>query len=136
MNEFLSHSESETEAFGERFAAQLAAGDCLALFGEMGAGKTAFVRGLARGLGCNAPVSSPTFAIVHEYRGGRLPLFHFDMYRVGCWDDLETASFFDYLESGGVTVAEWSENIESALPENAQHITIEKRGENLRAIIT
>ncbi|MDR1892670.1 MAG: tRNA (adenosine(37)-N6)-threonylcarbamoyltransferase complex ATPase subunit type 1 TsaE [Oscillospiraceae bacterium] len=134
MSAFISNGEKETEDLAEQMAAELKAGDCLALFGEMGAGKTAFVRGLARGLGCPEPVSSPTFAIINEYRGGRLPLFHFDMYRVSSWDDLETASFFDYLESGGVTVTEWSENIEAALPENARRIMLEKRGENTRAI--
>ena len=95
----------------------------LALFGPMGMGKTAFTRGLARGLGVQGGVSSPTFALVHEH-AGKIPLYHFDMFRVTSWDDLYSTGFFDYLESDGVLVIEWSENIEGALPENAVRITV------------
>lgn len=98
------------------------------MFGGMGMGKTAFTRGLARGLGIGEGVSSPTFALVHEYRG-RLPVYHFDMFRVTGWDDLYSTGFFDYLESGGVLVIEWSENIEAAIPPEAIRITI-RRGAN------
>ena len=97
----------------------------LALFGGMGMGKTALTRGLARGLGVEAGVSSPTFALVHEYHG-RLPIYHIDMFRVDGWDDLYSTGFFDYLECGGVLVIEWSENIENALPENAVRIAISR----------
>ena len=134
MTELISNSTHETEAFAETLAKTLNQSDMLALFGGMGAGKTAFVRGLARGLGFTGETSSPTFAIVHEYRGGRLPLFHFDMYRVAGRDDLESCAFFEYLDAGGVTVTEWSENIEAALPENAVRVYFEICGEDKRII--
>lgn len=123
MQEITTVSPAETEALGERIAAKLRGGEVLALFGGMGMGKTAFTRGLARGLGIGDGVSSPTFALVHEYHG-RLPVYHFDMFRVTGWDDLYSTGFFDYLESGGVLVIEWSENIEAALPEDAVRIEI------------
>ena len=123
-------SPRETELLGERLAQQLKGGEVLALFGGMGMGKTAFTRGLARGLDVQEPVSSPTFALVNEY-AGRLPLYHFDMYRVTSWDDLYSTGFFDYLETGGVLVIEWSENIEEALPENTVKIIFKRgNGEN------
>lgn len=123
MQEITTVSPAETEALGERIASKLRGGEVLALFGGMGMGKTAFTRGLARGLGIGDGVSSPTFALVHEYHG-RLPVYHFDMFRVTGWDDLYSTGFFDYLESGGVLVIEWSENIEAALPEDAVRIEI------------
>lgn len=132
MQEITTVSPAETEALGERIAAKLRGGEVLALFGGMGMGKTAFTRGLARGLGIGDGVSSPTFALVHEYHG-RLPIYHFDMFRVAGWDDLYSTGFFDYLESGGVLVIEWSENIEAALPEDAVRIEIRHgTGENER----
>ncbi len=128
----VTNSAQETEQLGERLAAGLKGGQVLALFGPMGMGKTAFTRGLARGLGVSGEVSSPTFALVHEH-GGKIPLYHFDMFRVDSWDDLYSTGFFDYLESGGVLVIEWSENIEGALPEDAVRITISQgEGENQR----
>ena len=127
-------SPRETELLGERLAQQLKGGEVLALFGGMGMGKTAFTRGLAHGLDVQEPVSSPTFALVNEY-AGRLPLYHFDMYRVTSWDDLYSTGFFDYLETGGVLVIEWSENIEEALPENTLKIIFKRgNGENDREI--
>ena len=127
-------SPRETELLGERLAQQLKGGEVLALFGAMGMGKTAFTRGLAHGLDVQEPVSSPTFALVNEY-AGRLPLYHFDMYRVTSWDDLYSTGFFDYLETGGVLVIEWSENIEEALPENTVKIIFKRgNGENDREI--
>ena len=127
-------SPRETELLGERLAQQLKGGEVLALFGGMGMGKTAFTRGLAHGLDVPEPVSSPTFALVNEY-AGRLPLYHFDMYRVTSWDDLYSTGFFDYLETGGVLVIEWSENIEEALPENTVKIIFKRgNGENDREI--
>ena len=125
--EIVTGSPAETEALAQRLAAKLKGGEVLALFGGLGMGKTAFTRGLARGLGVVDEVSSPTFALVHEYQG-RLPIYHFDMYRVENWDDLYSTGFFDYLDTGAVLVIEWSENIESALPECAIRISI-RRGE-------
>lgn len=131
MQTFLSHSVAETEEYGERLAEELKAGTVVAFFGGMGMGKTAMVRGIARGMGLKSPVSSPTFALVHDY-GGNPPLVHFDMYRVNTWEDLYSTGFFDYLESGAVLVVEWSENIESALPENAIRLHISSPTETTR----
>lgn len=132
MQEILTSSPAETEALGEKTALKLKGGEVLALFGGMGMGKTAFTRGLAHGLGISSGVSSPTFALVHEYKG-KLMVYHFDMYRVKNWDDLYSTGFFDYLESGAVLVIEWSENIENALPENAIQIRIRRgKTENQR----
>ena len=119
---YTTHSPEETEKLGEAIAQRLSGGEVLALFGGMGMGKTALTRGLARGLGVEAGVSSPTFALVHEYHG-RLPIYHFDMFRVDGWDDLYSTGFFDYLDYGGILAIEWSENIESVLPPNT--ITVE-----------
>jgi tRNA threonylcarbamoyladenosine biosynthesis protein TsaE len=115
MIHFSSHAPAETEAFAARLAALLRPGDLLALRGGMGMGKTAFVRGLAKGLGI-APeeVSSPTFSLVHEYEG-RVRLCHIDMYRISSFDDLYSTGFFDYLDAGAVLAVEWSENIDFAL---------------------
>ena len=120
--EFLSHSPEETEAFAQRFAAQLHAGDVIAYEGGLGMGKTAFTRGLARGLGYKGHVTSPTFTIVNEYEGSVLPLFHFDMYRLGGADDLFDIGWEDYLDRGGVCAVEWSELVTEALP--PQTITV------------
>lgn len=131
--ELKSQSPEETEAIGARLAQQLQGGEVIAMCGGMGMGKTAFVRGLARGLGIPEGVSSPTFALVHEYRG-RLTLYHFDMYRVTGWDDLYSTGFFDYLDTDAVLVIEWSENIEAALPDPLIRVTIsqgEKEEERL-----
>lgn len=127
MVRIISNSAEETEKAGERLAARLRGTEVIALFGGLGMGKTAFTRGLARGLGVTDGVSSPTFALVNEYRGS-YDLYHFDMYRVQSWDDLYSTGFFDYLDNG-VLVIEWSENIEGALPENALRVTI-GRGEH------
>ena len=121
----VTHSAAETERLGERVAGVLRGGEVLALFGPMGMGKTAFTRGLARGLGLRGEVSSPTFALIHEH-AGKIPLYHFDMFRVTSWDDLYSTGFFDYLETGGVLVIEWSENIEGALPEDAVRISVSR----------
>ncbi|MCQ2461512.1 MAG: tRNA (adenosine(37)-N6)-threonylcarbamoyltransferase complex ATPase subunit type 1 TsaE [Clostridia bacterium] len=134
MREVITHSVAETETFAEEFAKDLKPGTVLAFFGGMGMGKTAFTRGLARGLGINAGVQSPTFAIVNDY-GGNPPLAHFDMYRIESWEDLYTTGFFDYQDQGYILAVEWSENIENALPENAIRITIAQgEGENDRII--
>ena len=120
----ITHSPQETEQFGEQLGKRLIGNEVLALRGGMGMGKTALVRGIARGVGSKSEVSSPTFALVHEYTDGKIPLYHFDMYRVASWDDLYSTGFFDYLETG-VLVIEWSENIEEALPPQTVFITLE-----------
>ena len=131
---FCSSSVNQTEEFACKFAKSVSAGSVIAMKGDLGAGKTCFVRGFAKGMGYNGDVNSPTFAIVNVYLGGRLDIYHFDMYRVGGWDDLETTGYFDYIEAGGVLIIEWSENIEAALPENVITVTIEKNSENERKI--
>ena len=131
--EFITHSPEETEKIGEALAKSLQPGTILAYRGDLGAGKTAFTRGLARGLGCKETVTSPTYTIVNEYLGGRLPLFHFDMYRLASSDDLWDIGWEDYLEREGVCAVEWSENVQDAM-ENAVTVTIEKLGETTRQI--
>ena len=128
MQKYYTHSAEETEALAAAFAAKLKPGDVVALFGGLGAGKTAFVRGLARGLNCAGEVCSPTYAIMNEYQGSP-PLAHFDMYRIDGWEGLESTGFFDYLDREYVLTVEWSENILAALPENAWRVTISP-GEN------
>jgi tRNA threonylcarbamoyladenosine biosynthesis protein TsaE len=130
---FLTNSPAETEAVGAALAKVLAPGTILAYRGDLGAGKTAFTRGLARGLGCGDLVTSPTYTIVNEYLSGRLPLFHFDMYRLASSDDLWDIGWEDYLERGGICAVEWSENVADAL-ESAIRIRIEKTGEESRCI--
>lgn len=127
MKEIISYSAEDTENLGERLAKKLKGNEVIAMFGGLGMGKTAFTRGVARGLGITQGVSSPTFALVNEYFG-KYPMYHFDMYRVNTWDDLYSTGFFDY-EGTGILIIEWSENIEGALPENTIRITI-NRGEN------
>lgn len=124
--EFLSASSNETEQIAEKIAQDLVGGEVIAFRGGLGMGKTCFIRGLARGLEFTGETNSPTFAIVNEYRGGRLPLFHFDMYRISSWEDLYSCGYFDFLDEGGVIAVEWSENIASALPEDAITVLIEK----------
>lgn len=135
MHTIHTNSARETEAAGEAFAKTLCGGCVIAFTGGMGMGKTAFVRGLARGLGLNAEVASPTFALVHEY-GGKPPLYHFDMYRVNSWDGLYSTGFFDYLDTGGILAVEWSENIEGALPEDAIHVDFRRGAAEHERIIT
>ena len=131
--EFLTNSPEETERVGAALGKILKPGTVLAYRGDLGAGKTAFTRGLARGLGYAEPVTSPTYTIVNEYLGGRLPLFHFDMYRLASSDDLWDIGWEDYLDRNGVCAVEWSENISDAL-EDAIVITIHKTGETSRRI--
>ena len=133
MMEFITNSPAETETLGAALGKLLPAGTILAYRGDLGAGKTAFTRGLTRGLGCNELVTSPTYTIVNEYLGGRLPLFHFDMYRLRSSEDLWDIGWEDYLERGGICAVEWSENVADAL-EDAVTITIEKLGETARRI--
>ena len=131
--EYITNSPVETESVGAALGKILPAGTVIAYRGDLGAGKTAFTRGLARGLGFLDMVTSPTYTIVNEYLGGRLPLFHFDMYRLASSDDLWDIGWEDYLERGGICAVEWSENVEDAL-ENAISVTIEKLGEESRRI--
>ena len=128
---FRSESVAMTEEYGRSLAREMKGGMVLALFGGMGMGKTALVRGIAAGLGLSAEVSSPTFALVHDY-GGLPPLVHFDMYRVTGWEDLYSTGFFDYLDAGAILVVEWSENIVSALPEDAIRLHISRVDETTR----
>ena len=130
---FLTHSPEATEALGEALGRRLRGGEIIAYYGGLGAGKTAFTRGLARGLDISARVTSPTYTIVNEYLGGRLPLFHFDMYRLSSADDLFDIGWEDYLQRGGVCAVEWSENVQEAL-EDALTVRIEKRSDETREI--
>ena len=131
--QFITHSPEETEAVGAALAQVLTPGTILAYRGDLGAGKTAFTRGLARGLGCREPVTSPTYTIVNEYLSGRIPLFHFDMYRLQSADDLWGIGWDDYLDRGGVCAVEWSENVTEAM-DDAIWVTIEKTGDESRCI--
>lgn len=135
MLSFVSSSVSDTEAIAEKLGKSVKAGTVIAYFGGLGMGKTAFTRGLARGMGITADVASPTFAIVNDY-GGNPPLVHFDMYKVESWDDLYSSGFFDYLDMGAVLAVEWSENIENALPEDAVRVTIRQGTNENERIIT
>ena len=130
---YITNSPAETEAVGEKLAALLQPGAIIAYTGDLGAGKTAFTRGLARGLGCRDCVTSPTYTIVNEYLSGRMPLFHFDMYRLASSDDLWDIGWEDYLDRGGVCAVEWSENVTDAM-ENAIWVRIEKIGDESRRI--
>lgn len=134
MIEVITKSPAETEAFAENLAQKLCGGEIIAFKGSMGMGKTCFTRGLARGLGFSGQVTSPTFALVNEYVGGRLPLYHFDMFRIEGWEDLYSCGYFDYMEMGGVIAAEWSENIEGALEGEVITVTIAKLDDNTRKI--
>ena len=131
--EFITRSPEETEAVGAALGKILLPGTVIAYEGDLGAGKTAFTRGLARGLGCSDIVTSPTYTIVNEYLSGRIPLFHFDMYRLRSSDDLWDIGWEDYLERGGVCAVEWSENVADAM-ENSIRVRIEKTGEEDRRI--
>ena len=131
--QYTTNSPAETEAIGAALGKIIEPGTVIAYRGDLGAGKTAFTRGLAKGLGCIEIVTSPTYTIVNEYLGGRIPLFHFDMYRLRSSDDLFDIGWEDYLDRGGVCAVEWSENVDDAM-EDAIYITIEKLGEDARRI--
>ena len=133
MKQFITHSPSETEQVASQFAQQLKPGDVIAYRGGLGVGKTAFTRGLAEGLQVIGEVSSPTFSLVNEYQG-KIPLYHFDMYRIMSADDLETTGFYDYPIEESIFAIEWSENISDELPENTIFIDIERVDENIRNI--
>ncbi len=131
---YTSDSEAQTEELGARFAASIPDGSVVAFYGELGSGKTAFVRGMARGMGIDAPVSSPTFTIVNEYEGARR-LFHFDMYRLGSADELYGIGWDDYLARDGICAVEWSENVAEAFDGSEITVRFEKTGDESRRII-
>ena len=131
--QYITNSPAETEAIGSALGKSIKPGTVIAYRGDLGAGKTAFTRGLAKGLGCTEIVTSPTYTIVNEYLSGRMPLFHFDMYRLHSSDDLWDIGWEDYLERGGVCAVEWSENVRDAM-EDAITVCIQKLGEDSRKI--
>lgn len=128
------HSAAETVAFGKRFAIELRAGNVIALSGELGAGKTCLVKGIALGLGIQQDVTSPTFTLIHEYSGGRLPLFHADLYRLDSAPQAQAIGIEDYLNGSGVTVIEWAEKIATLLPAGTIRVHIEIISESIRRI--
>ena len=130
---FITNSPEETEAVGQALGQVVQPGTVIAYTGDLGAGKTAFTRGLARGMGASDRVTSPTYTIVNEYLSGRLPLFHFDMYRLSSSEDLWDIGWEDYLDRGGVCAVEWSENVADAMA-GAIFVRIEKCGEDTRRI--
>ena len=134
MEIYISDSPMQTEQIASDFAKKLCGGEVIAFRGGLGMGKTCFTRGIASGLGFNGEVTSPTFALINEYMGGRLNVYHFDMYRISSWDELYSCGYFEYTEEGGVVVAEWSENIENALPENTWYVEFEAMDESKRKI--
>ena len=135
QNTYYSTCPEDTEKIAAEFAKSLVGGEVIAFKGGLGMGKTCFVRGLAKGLGFSGETYSPTFALMNEYIGGRLAVYHFDMYRIDAWDDLYSTGFFDYRDSGGVLAVEWSENIEGALENDTVYVTFERTGDSTRTII-
>ncbi|WP_206425697.1 tRNA (adenosine(37)-N6)-threonylcarbamoyltransferase complex ATPase subunit type 1 TsaE [Ruminococcus sp. Marseille-P6503] len=133
--EIITASPEETIKLGEKIGSRLRGGDCVAFKGGLGAGKTTITRGISIGMGLGDEVTSPTFALVNEYRGKGTSLCHFDMYRITSYADLETTGFYDYMDEDAVLAVEWSENIESALPENPVVIEIQRIDENTRKFI-
>ena len=133
---FITNGPEETEALGARLARALEPGAVVAFTGDLGAGKTAFVRGLTRGLGIPDRVTSPTFTIVNEYEGGRLPLFHFDLYRLGSADELFDIGWEDYLARGGVCAVEWSERMEELLEPGTIRVDLRRGEDEDRRVIT
>lgn len=134
LKTYYSNSYKETQDIAFEFAKSISDKCVIAFQGDLGAGKTCFVNGFAKGMGYDGAVSSPTFSIVNEYRGGRLDIFHFDMYRIEDWESLYTTGYFDYLEENGILLIEWSENITNALPEDTIFIKIEKIDNDSRKI--
>lgn len=134
MIEYISNSPEETILIAQDFAKTLNGGEVIAYRGNLGAGKTCFTRGLAKGLEYNGDVTSPTFALINEYLGGKFDIYHFDMYRISSWDELYSSGYFEYLEQGGILVLEWSENIENALPTNTIYVELEAIDETTRKI--
>ena len=136
MATFISNSSGETESFGRQFAGNLKPGDVLALTGDLGSGKTGFVKGLAAALGANATATSPTFTLIHEYSGGRLPIYHFDFFRVEDQHSAERLGLDEYFFGDGVSVIEWADRFPDLIPESARWISFETKSETQRAITT
>ena len=132
--EFISKSSKDTAALGERLGKCISSKTVIAFKGGLGAGKTCFTSGLAKGLGFTGDITSPTFAILNEYLGGRLPIYHFDVYRIGDEDELYSVGFYEYLDEEAVLVIEWSENIASALPDDSVFVEISGMGDGDRQI--
>lgn len=135
MQEIITHSYNETLQMAEEYAKTVPVGTVIGFIGELGMGKTAFTTGFVKGLGIDAEVSSPTFAICNDYIGNSARVYHFDMYRIESWDDLYSTGYFDYLDTGAYIIAEWSENVFGALPNDAVIIEIEKLDECSRKFI-
>ena len=134
MATFISNSPAETEAIGRQLAERIDVGAVLALKGELGSGKTLFVKGLVAGLGSSADVTSPTFTIAHEYRGGRLPVYHFDFFRLEDSQSLAQLGLDDYFFGDGLSVIEWADRFPEFIPEQARRISFEIKSETQRAI--
>jgi tRNA threonylcarbamoyladenosine biosynthesis protein TsaE len=133
---FISNSPQETESFGRQFAGSLQPGDVLALTGELGSGKTQFVKGLCAALGCEATVTSPTFTLIHEYSGGRVPIYHFDFFRIEDPPAAERLGLDEYFFGDGLSVVEWADRFRDLIPENARWLAFETKSETQRAITT
>ena len=136
MATFISNSPDETESFGRQFAGNLKPGDVLALIGDLGAGKTQFVKGLVAGIGQGGTVTSPTFTLIHEYSGGRLPVYHFDFFRLEDQPAAERLGLEEYLFGDGVSVIEWADRFPELIPDDARWISFETKSETMRAITT
>jgi len=134
MAMFISNNVAETEKAGAQLAQRLRAADVIALIGDLGSGKTQFVRGIARGLGATEDVTSPTFTLVHEYTGGRLPIYHFDFYRLESGEALRTIGFDEYIFGSGVCAIEWADRFPDAIPPNARWIQLNIVSDNIRHI--
>lgn len=132
--EFITNSAKETLSLAMRLGGLITEGCVIAFKGDLGSGKTCFTTGLAKGLNYFGEANSPTFAIVNEYLGGRLPIYHFDMYRIADEDELYSIGFYDYLDDDAVLAIEWSENIETALPLDTVFVTFSNQSENSRTI--
>ena len=136
MATFISNSPEETESFGRQFAGNIKPGDVLALTGDLGSGKTQFVKGLGAGLGSTTTATSPTFTLIHEYSGGQLPIYHFDFFRVEDRQAAERLGLDEYFFGNGVSVIEWADRFPDLIPENARWIAFETKSETQRAITT
>jgi len=131
---FISNSVEETESFGRQFAGNVQSGDVLALTGELGSGKTQFIKGLCAALDCGATVTSPTFTLIHEYSGGRLPIYHFDFFRIQDRKDAERLGLDEYFFGDGLSVVEWADRFPDLMPKHARWISFETKSETCRAI--
>ena len=134
MATFISNSAEETVSFGRQFAGNVKQGDVLALTGELGSGKTQFVKGLCSALGCEAAVTSPTFMLIHEYSGGRLPIYHLDFFRIEDRKGADRLGLDEYFVGDGVSVVEWADRFPDLMPKNARWIAFETKSETQRAI--